>query len=158
MAKSKAQLDAEIERALGPTAEKRIRAVIEPPQRVEILKSRDDYRWKWKPGQFAYAVSYTTEPGCPTVNKGFSIDGELVYGVAKNKDYSTGIYYFTADALRFTRVPRDLIAALSDDEKVAIDLLTVGRNGTTLSSLVPDPERRAYVRAIASQLQSLRAR
>lgn len=160
-----AQLDRDIEEALAgriagrPMAEDPVRAIIEPPQRVEILKAPTSYRFKWKPGQFAYAVSYTTEPGSRTVDRREpSVAGELVYGVAKNKDFSTGVSYFSADALRFTRVPRDLIAALSDEEKVALDLIMAGRNETTLSSLVPDPKRRAYVRAIAAQLQSLRSR
>lgn len=135
------------------------RTPISPPERVEILQTHPTYAWKWKPGQFAYAVSFTIDP-VDSVDRGFTSPGSPSYGVAKQKDMQTGVYYFTADAVRFTRKPRDLTKSLSEDEKVAVDLLVSQPHGaqTILDTLVPKPVRQLYVKFVAERLRNLQAR
>jgi hypothetical protein len=154
--------------------DKDITGLFDPPLRAEILKAPSSYAWKWKPGQFAYVVSYTTSP-VDLVDKIVGVErqlaraGDLTFGVAKKQDLTTGTYFFSPDAVRLTRAPTALISALSDDEKVALDLLMAEYSPhrphavpkiarTTLSTLVSNPTRRVYVRAIAALLRSLRAR
>ena len=82
-------------------ADKYIHASIRPTKRVQILKADTpaDY---WKPGQFGYAVAYSTHPGRHTLDKGPTKGGELAYLVSKSKDGHTGALWFSAGALRFT--------------------------------------------------------
>ncbi len=56
--------------------------------------------------------------------------------------------------------PRELIARLSDAEKIAVDLvLEVGEAASDadprFAALVPDDERRGYLKTLATQLRSL---
>lgn len=78
-----------------------ISAAISPPRRVQILKA-DTVGDYWKPGQFGYAVSYSTRPGMHTMDKGPSEEGDLVYLVSKSKGKGGGALWFSAQALRFT--------------------------------------------------------
>ena len=82
-------------------ASKYIQASINPPKRVQILKAdtASDY---WKPGQFGYAVSYSTHPGMHTMDSGPSSAGDLSYLVSKSKGKGGGALWFSAQALRFT--------------------------------------------------------
>jgi hypothetical protein len=57
--------------------------------------------------------------------------------------------------------PRDLVAKLSDDEKVGIDLLLSEPGSLSepesrvFATLVPDERRRRYLRTLAAQLAAL---
>ena len=82
-------------------ADKYIIASIKPPKRVQILKV-DTGSGYWKPGQFGYAISYSTRPGMFTMDKGPSEGGEMSYMVSKSKDMRGGALWFSAEALRFT--------------------------------------------------------
>ena len=82
-------------------ADKYISASINPPRRVQITKV-DRGSGYWKPGQFGYAISYSTRPGMHTMDKGPSEAGELSYMVSKSKDMRGGALWFSAEALRFT--------------------------------------------------------
>ena len=82
-------------------AGKYITASISPARRVQILKA-DSVGGYWKPGQFGYAVSYSTHPGMHTMDKGPSAAGELSYLVSKSKGKGGGALWFSAQALRFT--------------------------------------------------------
>ena len=82
-------------------AGKYITASISPPKRVQILKV-DTGSGYWKPGQFGYALSYSTHPGMFTMDKGPSEAGELSYLVSKSKDLRGGALWFSATGLRFT--------------------------------------------------------
>lgn len=82
-------------------AGKYITASISPPKRVQILKA-DSVGGYWKPGQFGYAVSYSTRPGMHTMDKGPSESGDLSYLVSKSKGKGGGALWFSAQALRFT--------------------------------------------------------
>jgi hypothetical protein len=143
-----------------------IHAKISPPKRVEILKVEDarviaHHSSYWKPGQFGYAIAYSTHPGMHTMDSGPSKAHELTYLVSKAAHGRGGALWFSADALRFT--PRKVMIdreKLSNDEKVALDLLLERGNGSSkqLSMLVPDEARRTQIKALASQLRSLRTR
>jgi hypothetical protein len=82
-------------------AAKYISASIDPPRRVQILKA-DSVGGYWKPGQFGYAVSYSTYPDRHTMDKGPSQAGELSYLVSKSKGARGGALWFSAQGLRFT--------------------------------------------------------
>ena len=82
-------------------ADKYISASITPPRRVQILKA-DSVGGYWKPGQFGYAVSYSTRPGMHTMDKGPSEAGDLSYLVSKTKHGRGGALWFSAQGLRFT--------------------------------------------------------
>jgi hypothetical protein len=83
-------------------AGKYISASIKPSRRVQIVRTDDKGPGaRWKPGQFGYAISYSTRPGMLTEN-GPSAPDELSYLVAKSKDGHTGASWFSAEALRFT--------------------------------------------------------
>lgn len=144
--------------------DKPLAASIKPPKRVQILKVDDMDRRSakpyWKPGQFGYVQSYTTYPGMHT-ESGVSQLGELVFLVSK-KPHGGGGAWFSAEALRFTsRAPHGLLGTLSDEERIAVDLLLQRGNGhddRLFAELVPNTERRAYVRVVAAEMRSLRAR
>ena len=96
-------------------AGKYITASIKPPRRVQITKV-DSGSGYWKPGQFGYAISYSTHPGMFTMDKGPSAPGELSYMVSKSKDMRGGALWFSAEALRFTgqeRAPSAVSASAS---------------------------------------------
>jgi hypothetical protein len=78
-----------------------IHASIKPPRRVQILKA-DRSGGYWKPGQFGFAVSYSTHPGMHTLDKGPTEAGELAYLVSKAAHGRGGALWFSAEALRFT--------------------------------------------------------
>ena len=81
---------------------KYIQAAIKPSRRVQIVKTDDRGPHPyWRPGQFGYAVSYSTHPGMYT-ESGPSTGGNLSYLVSKSKDGHTGATWFSAQALRFT--------------------------------------------------------
>jgi len=82
-------------------AGKYIHASISPPKRVQILKA-DSAAGYWKPGQFGYAIAYSTHPGMHTLDKGSSEPDEMSYLVAKSKDHRGGALWFSAQGLRFT--------------------------------------------------------
>jgi hypothetical protein len=67
---------------------KHISARISPPRRVQIQRIRDNGLY-WKPGQFGYAISYSTHPGMMT-EEGPSRSGDLSYLVSKSKDGRSG--------------------------------------------------------------------
>lgn len=80
---------------------KYINASISPPKRVQILKAHSAAGY-WKPGQFGYAIAYSTHPGMHTLDKGPSEPNEMSYLVAKSKDHRGGALWFSAQGLRFT--------------------------------------------------------
>jgi len=82
-------------------ASKYIQASITPPKRVQILKA-DSAAGYWKPGQFGYAIAYSTHPGMHTLDKGETKGGELAYLVSKAKHGRGGALWFSANGLRFT--------------------------------------------------------
>jgi hypothetical protein len=82
-------------------AGKYISASIDPPRRVQVLKA-DSVGGYWKPGQFGYAVGYSTHPGMHTLDRGPSEAGALSYLVSKSKGKGGGALWFSAEGLRFT--------------------------------------------------------
>lgn len=80
---------------------KYISASIKPPRRVQILKA-DSAGGYWKPGQFGYAISYSTHPGMHTLDKGPTEAGDLAYLVSKAAHGRGGALWFSAEGLRFT--------------------------------------------------------
>jgi hypothetical protein len=134
-----------------------ISANIDPPRRVEIVRSGARPSSYFKPGQFGYALSYTTHPGMHTLDKGPTEPGELAFLVSKTKGMRGGGLWFSAEGIRFTKAPPEL-KQLSDEERVALDLLLEGRDGKRYADLVPDDGRRGQLRAIAAQVRSLRGR
>jgi hypothetical protein len=57
--------------------------------------------------------------------------------------------------------PKELAATLDADENVALDLIMQGRNGAataTLRKLVPDDERRNYIKRVGAYMKTLRSR
>jgi len=83
-------------------AGKYISASIKPSRRVQIVRTNDASPHPyWRPGQFGYAVGYSTHPGMYT-ESGPSNPDELSYLVSKSKDGHTGASWFSAEALRFT--------------------------------------------------------
>ena len=94
-------------------AGKYISASIKPPRRVQIIKA-DGSTGYWKPGQFGYAVSYSTHPGMHTLDKGPTDPGELAYLVSKAPGGRGGALWFSSEGLRFTgkdKAPRPAHAA-----------------------------------------------
>ena len=121
---------------------------IDPPLRVQIVSAESR---RWKPGQVGYARAYEMRPG-----------GEVLYLVSKSMDRGGGWYTrFTADDLRFTtKNSKAITAGLSDEEKVAVDLLLERDrvDDKTLRDIVPssDVGRLAWLRTVGSLLRSLR--
>lgn len=137
------------------------------PPRVEILRGTGGKNPYFKKGQFGYVVGVNTSGGQWLVDKEDPTEskpGEVAFLVSKTPDMRGGALWFSADALRFTKAPTDPVRALSDEEKVALDLfLANGANGNgmhkkEIAELVPDTKRRSYVKMIAAQVKSLRAR
>ncbi len=83
-------------------SDKYIHASIKPSRRVQIVRTADfGAHPYWRPGQFGYAVGYSTHPGMYT-ESGPSKGGDLSYLVSKSKDGHTGASWFSTEALRFT--------------------------------------------------------
>ena len=82
-------------------ADKYISASIKPPRRVQIIRA-DSAGGYWKPGQFGYAVSYSTHPAMHTLDKGPTAPGELAYLVSKAPHGRGGALWFSAEGIRFT--------------------------------------------------------
>lgn len=92
---------------------------------------------------------------------GESEPGEVAFLVSKSADMRGGALWFSAEALRFTKPPRASVEALPDAERVALDLYLAngnGRHAEQIAELVPEQKRRGYLKTLASQLKSLRAR
>ena len=57
--------------------------------------------------------------------------------------------------------PKAVAATLDEDENVALDLVIQGRNGSateTLRNLVPNEDRRNYIKRVGAYMKTLRAR
>ena len=131
------------------------------PPRVEILRGTGGQTAYFRKGQFGYVVGVNTAGGMSFADKDHAASepGEVAFLVSKTADMRGGALWFSAEALRFTKVPRDLLKELSDEERVALDLFLANGNGvhkTAIAELIPNTERRAYVRMLAVQLKSLR--
>lgn len=132
------------------------------PPRVEILRGSGGNNPYFKKGQFGFVVGVNTAGGQYFVDKeGASEPGEVAFLVSKTADMRGGALWFSAEALRFTKAPKDPVQSLSDEERVALDLFLANGNGQhreQIAELVPNARRRSYVKTIAAQLKSLRAR
>ena len=133
------------------------------PPRVEILHGTGGRNPYFRKGQFGYVVGVNTAGGMNFVDKedAASAPGEVAFLVSKTADMRGAALWFSADALRFTKVPADPLKTLSDEERVALDLFLTNGNGahkTEIATLIPDATRRGYVKMLAAQLKSLRAR
>lgn len=82
-------------------ADKYISASIKPPRRVQIIRAERSGGY-YKPGQFGYAISYSTHPGMMTLDKGETAGGELAYLVSKTPEMRGGALWFSAEGIRFT--------------------------------------------------------
>ena len=134
------------------------------PPRVEILRGTGGRNPYFRKGQFGYVVGVNTAGGMHFVDKedaSESEPGEVAFLVSKTSDMRGGALWFSADALRFTKVPTDPLRTLSDEERVALDLFLANGNGahkTEIAEMIPDTARRGYVKMLAAQVKSLRAR
>lgn len=131
------------------------------PARVEILyKTRgDNTRGK----RFGYVQSVNTTGGMHFFDKSRASEpGEPAFLVSRTSDGRSGAVWYSHEGLRFTKAPTAQVAGLSDDERVALDLLLVGegngKTASTLAALVPDPARRDLVKTLAAQTRTLRPR
>ncbi len=87
-------------------------AKIEPPRRVQILPGDEPERRHrtlgessyWKPGQFGFAIAWSTHPGMYT-ERGPTVRGEKAYLVSKTKEGRGGASWFSPEGLRFTKPP-----------------------------------------------------
>lgn len=135
------------------------------PPRVEILRGTGGKNPYFRKGQFGYVVGVNTAGGRYLADKegeaSESAPGEVAFLVSKTAEMRGGALWFSADALRFTKAPADPLKVLSDEERVALDLFLANGNGshkTAIAELVPDAARRGYVKMLAAQMKSLRAR
>jgi hypothetical protein len=135
------------------------------PSRVEILRGTGGRNPYFRKGQFGYVVGVNTAGGMYLADKegaaSESAPGEVAFLVSKTADMRGGALWFSADALRFTKAPTDPLKGLSDEERVALDLFLANGNGLhkrEIAELIPDTIRRSYVKMIAAQVKSLRAR
>jgi hypothetical protein len=126
-----------------------------PGKRVEILfKTRGDTT---KRKRFRYVVGVNTSGGMHLWDKERpSAPGEVAFLVSRTSDGRSGAIWYSHEAIRFTKPPRDLLDQLEDDERVAVDLLLQGSNGARLKELVPDVEKQHRVRTVAAALKTLR--
>lgn len=139
----------------------------EKPPRVEILRGMRGPNPYFKKGSFGYVVGVNTKGGVyleDTHRHGESLDmskpGEAAFLVSKTPTVRGGALWFSAPGLRFTQAPKDPVKALSDEERVALDIFLANGNGNRkiLVELVPDASRRGYLKILATQMKSLRAR
>lgn len=134
------------------------------PPRVEILRGTGGRTPYFRKGQFGYVVGVNTVGGVYFADKeGASAEsqpGEVAFLVSKTADMRGGALYLSAEALRFTKAPTDPLKALTDEERVALDLFLANgsANKTAIAELIPDASRRGYLKMLAAQLKSLRAR
>lgn len=134
------------------------------PPRVEILQGTGGRNPYFRKGQFAYVVGVNTAGGMHFVDKeggGESEPGEVAFLVSKTADGRGGALWFSANALRFTKAPIDPLKVLSDEERVALDLFLENGNGKSkeqIAKMIPDTERRGYLKMLATRMKSLRAR
>jgi hypothetical protein len=128
-----------------------------PGKRVEILyKTRgDNTRGK----RFGYVVGVNTTGGMHFLDQPRASEpGEVAFLVSLTPDGKSGAVWYSYQGIRFTKPPRELIDQLSSEERVALDLVLQGGNGTRLTELVPDTERQHLVKTAATSLKTLRAR
>jgi hypothetical protein len=128
-----------------------------PGKRVEVLfKTRgDNTRGK----RFGYVVGVNTSGGMHFFDKARpSEPGEVAFLVSRSSDGHSGAIWYSHEAIRFTKPPRDLLDQMSDAERVGVDLILQGGNGRRLEELVPDTERRHLVKTAAASLKTLRGR
>ena len=128
-----------------------------PGKRVEILfKTRgDNTRGK----RFGHVVGVNTTGGMHFFDQSRpSEPGEVAFLVSGTPDGRSGAVWYSHEGIRFTKPPRDLIDQLSEEERVALDLVLQGNNGSRLTALVPDTERQHLVKTVAASLKTLRAR
>ena len=132
------------------------------PPRVEMLRGSGGKNPYFKKGQFGYVVGVNTAGGMYFADKDGSSDpGEVAFLVSKTADGRGGALWFSADALRFTKAPKGALETLADEERVALDLFLAngnGKHGEQIAELVPEAKRRGYLKRLAAQLKSLRAR
>ncbi len=144
----------------GPSVPDMSRAPItttwtKPGKRVEILfKTRGDTT---KGKRFGYVVGVNTSGGMHFMDKPRQSEpGEVAFLVSRTSDGRSGALWYSYEGIRFTKPPRDLLAQLDDDERVAIDLILQGSNGQRLKELVPDVEKQHRVKTVAAALKTLR--
>lgn len=126
-----------------------------PGKRVEILfKTRgDNTRGK----RFGYVVGVNTTGGMHFFDKTRSSEpGEVAFLVSRTSDGRSGAIWYSYEAIRFTKPPRDLLDQLDANEHVALDLVLQGSNGERLKELVPDVEKQHRVKTVAAALKTLR--
>jgi len=134
------------------------------PPRVEILRGTGGKNPYFRKGQFGYVVGVNTAGGMHFVDRedaSSSEPGEVAFLVSKTADMRGGALWFSAEALRFTKAPKDPVTTLSDEERVALDLFLSNGNGkhkAQIAELVPDATRRGYVKTLAVQMKTLRPR
>lgn len=131
------------------------------PPRVEILHGTGGPNPYFKKGSFGYVVGVNTKGGMYlTDTHGQSNPGEAAFLVSKTPTMRGGAVWLSAPGLRFTQAPKDPLKALSDEERVALDIFLANGSGNRkiLVELVPDASRRGYLKILATQMKSLRAR
>jgi hypothetical protein len=129
-------------------------------KRVEILR---EHGRPLKRPRFGYVVAVNTKGGSHFVDVDdpdawTSKPGEPAFLVSRTADGRSGALWYSHGGIRFTKPPREEVAGLSDDERVALDLILEGGNGPIFSQLVPNQGRRDVVKTIAAQLKTLRSR
>lgn len=167
--KTAAQLDREINAALAGSGAPRVYPgrMVPIPSKAKALEYDIVSITDQKP------KAAVARAGRDTAKRGIS---NLRYGLYRHsgdREYKWGNFTGTPahvlvaieptdDAVRSqTSLIRALMAQLSDEDRVAIDLVLQGRNGSAegqLTDLVPDQERRAFIKVFASHVKSLRAR
>jgi hypothetical protein len=126
-----------------------------PGKRVEILfKTRGDTT---RGKRFGYVVGVNTSGGMHFFDKTRSSEpGEVAFLVSRTPDGRSGAIWYSYEAIRFTKPPRDLLDQMDDDERVAVDLILQGSNGGRLKELVPNVEKQHRVKTVAAALKTLR--
>ena len=128
MPRTKRDLDRDIKSFLHGDASSAARGFssgrIDPPKPVEILKSSGVY---FKPGQRAYAISWTTHGGMHTQDDGTPGPGDIAYLVAKSKGARGGALWFSGRGIRFTGPAADKSGGVSGRQGPRILKVTRGR-------------------------------
>jgi len=134
------------------------------PPRVEVLRGTGGKNPYFKRGQFGYVVGVNTAGGMYFADKQdgeLSEPGDVAFLVSKTADMRGGALWFSAEALRFTKIPADWKRDLPDEERVALDLFLSSGNGRhkdQIAELVPSAQRRGYLKTLATQLKAVRPR
>ena len=124
-----------------------------PGKRVEILFKTGNMCGK----RFGYVVGVNTSGGMHFFDKiRPSEPGEVAFLVSRTPDGRSGAIWYSYEAVRFTKPPRDLLDQLEDAERVAVDLILQGSNGERLKELVPSVEKQHRVKTVAAALKTLR--